>query len=112
VSWAGVRRSTAQIADDRAIVVSALDEAGRPLRFDEILAAVIGSERSTQRDERNLHTDLRALRSAGKIVEAWDVWTSTYRLAVPEDLDADEDLADIAQLRAAWIPADSAAHPS
>jgi SspJ family small acid-soluble spore protein len=108
VTWSGVRRTTARIADDRAVVVAALEEAGRALRFDELLEAASGKRSASSRLERDLQTDLAALRRAGRIVEAWDVWTWTYRLATAEDLDDEEDRRDVERLRAAWILSDHA----
>lgn len=112
-----MNRSRVQLEQDRADLLAALEEAGEPLRTGALICRAKGLAEPGSYDSHwwphygRASTDLRALVRAGKIRREAprrdDRW-STWALATPADLDADEDLAEVRRLLTGWEPAEGA----
>lgn len=102
------QRTKAERDGDRATIIAALEEAGGPLRIDELLRDAWGVTQDHV-DEQRMRLDLKALVRAHQVVEAWPSQTSpflTYRLATPEDLDVETDELEVRRLLNSWEAAD------
>lgn len=101
-------RTKAERDDDRATIIAALENAGGPLRIDELLRDAWGITQDHVGEQR-MRLDLKALVRARVLVEEWPSRTSvflTYRLATPDDLDAEADREDLARMMSRWEPED------
>lgn len=108
-------RTSQEREDQRGQVMAAIaetpivDPLGRGLRFDQVIEAITGQawNRAQPAEQSRIRADLHALRRRGLVVEDGSpggLWTY-WRLAVPEDEDDREDIADIRRLMQRWEPA-------
>lgn len=101
-------RTRTQIADDRALLVAAIREAGRPLRADEVMTAAWGHPNwdADWSAQRTAQADLHRLVHTGVLVVELARWCWVYRLATDADLADRDDAAEVQRMMAGWEPAD------
>lgn len=103
-------RTKQQRDRDRADILHVLELADTELTTDEVIARAYGVDEhspAVARAYTDAYADLRFLARRGDIIwspygEGDIVWTTTWRFATPEALDAVEDQREVARMQAAW----------